>query len=153
METTRADRVALFGQDRQKPVIHGVRVGTLESAVQQAGGCVTYLDQPGTEPIVARTTVPIVAADVGAPALLVFENGDPSLPIITGVLLDGERAASPRLPAGKETVGSLEIEARRELSLRCGKSSVVLSSDGDVTIRGVRILSRARETNKVKGAT
>jgi hypothetical protein len=85
--------------------------------------------------------------------LLVFENGDPGLPIITGFVLDEAAALRPAQPNGRRPGAVLELEAGREIVLRCGKSSVELHADGEVIIRGVRILSRASQTNKVKGAT
>ena len=54
-----------------------------------------------------------------------------------------------RTPGG----GKRELTAERELTLRCGKSSLTLSANGRVTLRGKQILSRAEGQNRVQGAT
>jgi len=48
---------------------------------------------------------------------------------------------------------TLELEAADEIRLTCGKSSLVLRRDGTVVVRGVNIITRGSESNKVKGGT
>lgn len=48
---------------------------------------------------------------------------------------------------------SLDLEASDEIRLTCGKSSLVLRRDGTVIVRGVTIVSRASQSNKIKGGT
>lgn len=45
------------------------------------------------------------------------------------------------------------LEAKKELVLRCGKSSITLKKNGKVVIRGVNLINRAASTNKIKGAS
>jgi hypothetical protein len=98
----------------------------------------------------------------GIPVLLLFENGDPSLPIIVGIIHDTLYPTAPN----DDTIVSLErprnivvngkkrfIDAEEEIMLRCGKSSVILRKDGKIVIKGAQILSRASETQKIKGAS
>lgn len=96
------------------------------------------------------------------PVLLVFENGDPALPIILGIIRDSLYA--PALPEeitlpiedrlrdvildGKKVA----LEAKEKIVLRCGKSSVTLRKDGKILVKGTQIVSRASGTNKIKGA-
>ena len=47
----------------------------------------------------------------------------------------------------------VHLDASEEIRLTCGKSSLVMRRDGTVVIRGVRIVSRALESNKIRGAT
>jgi hypothetical protein len=47
----------------------------------------------------------------------------------------------------------VDLEATDEIRLTCGKSSLVLRRDGTVVVRGVKIVSRATESNKIRGAT
>ena len=47
----------------------------------------------------------------------------------------------------------VDLEASDEIRLTCGKSSLVLRRDGTVIVRGVRIVSRASQSNKIRGAT
>jgi hypothetical protein len=46
----------------------------------------------------------------------------------------------------------IEIAADEKLTLQCGESSIVLSGDGSVIIRGTRIVSRSKGINRIKGA-
>lgn len=56
---------------------------------------------------------------------------------------------APVLLHGKE----IEIRADSKLLLRCGEGSLSISRDGTIIIRGSRILSRSKGTNKIKGAS
>ena len=94
----------------------------------------------------------------GQPVLLVLENGDPALPIIIGVVSD----VLPKVPSlvqddgedGFELNGKrMSFEGQEEVVLRCGKASITLRADGQVVVKGTRLMSRASETNKVRGAT
>jgi len=46
----------------------------------------------------------------------------------------------------------LHIKADDGLVIECGKSSIILTKDGKVQIKGNDLLSRARGMNKIKGA-
>ncbi len=93
--------------------------------------------------------------------LLAFEAGDMSRPVILGVLhdrihpptCDDGRAVKPRPRSVTIDGESLTLEGKREVVLRCGKSSITLKKDGSIYMRGTRLLSRASETNKIKGAS
>jgi len=47
----------------------------------------------------------------------------------------------------------LDLEAADEIRLTCGKSSLVMRRDGTVIVRGVNIVSRASQSNKIRGGT
>jgi hypothetical protein len=74
------------------------------------------------------------------------------------VVQDKADTLQARLPAGQPvSVYSdkrrLDLDAAEEIRLTCGKSLLVLRRDGTVIVRGVRIVSRASESNKIRGAT
>jgi Domain of unknown function (DUF6484) len=92
------------------------------------------------------------------PVLLVLENGDATLPIIVGVVSDV--LPKPPSPVPGEVDDGFELNGKRisfegqeEVVLRCGKASITLRADGQVVVKGTRLMSRASETNKVRGAT
>jgi len=47
----------------------------------------------------------------------------------------------------------LMLEANREIRIKCGQGSITLKQDGSIVMRGRRLISRASEEQKIKGAT
>lgn len=94
------------------------------------------------EGIPARSTVRVTAADAGREALIAFENGDLALPIVTGLL-----QAPEELPA------RIEVQAGKELVLKCGPASITLTKDGRIVIRGADVLTRSSGSNRIKGGS
>ena len=109
------------------------------------------VDFSGNElgPIPARTA--IASASAGDTVLLVFDGGDPTRPIIVGIVRDRfEKSHPQRLKiAAKEII----VEGTEEVSLRCGESSLILRKDGKAILKGREVLSRASRSNRIKGAT
>jgi hypothetical protein len=99
---------------------------------------------PGGVPLCALSTIALAADDIGSRVVVVFQDADASRPIIIGRLQDNHclRVDNQRLV----------IEAGREIELRCGEASIVLTRAGKVLIRGNYVLSRSRGANKIKGA-
>jgi Domain of unknown function (DUF6484) len=126
------------------------------------------VDYPGNlmGPIKARSVVggPRTGDDnrhEGIPVLLLFEKGDPSLPIIVGIIHDTlyptpHEGATVSLERPDDIVvdGKKRVfDAEEEILLRCGKSSVSLRKDGKIVVKGTQIVSRASGTQKIKGAS
>jgi len=98
--------------------------------------------------------------------VLVFVN-ESSRPVILGVVSDrlwntpeaaGPIEAQAALPTGEPVAvhadkRQLNLEATDEIRLTCGKSSLVLRRDGTVIVRGVNIVSRAEQSQKIRGAS
>ncbi len=81
-----------------------------------------------------------------------------------GAAVVGKREGAARQSKAGETAGGgrhvgstrqrrLDLEASDEIRLTCGKSSLVLRRDGTVIVRGVTIVSRASQSNKIRGGT
>lgn len=99
---------------------------------------------------------------VGQPVLLVFEQADPRRPIIVGLLRDPLRPEPVRPELQLDLGGERDVvvdgerlvfEARQEVLLRCGKSSLLLRPDGKVLIRGTHLVSRSSGPNRIKGGS
>ncbi len=132
-------------------------------------GAKVLVDFPGNAlgPLPARTTLSldeetlVRAAAQRQGALLLFENGDPSLPLLVGLLqtpsetplLDALLAQPvPEAPQEVEVDGKrVVIEGRDEIVLRCGKASLTLRRNGQVLLRGVNIRTEADELQRIKG--
>lgn len=96
------------------------------------------------------------AITTGQAALVVFENGERDRPIITALVED-------RLSAPAESDGNLlaveadsdgrrvQITAKEEIILRCGKATLSLMQNGRVVVRGAHVETHATGTNRIKG--
>jgi hypothetical protein len=117
---------------------------------------VVRVDYPGNPfgPLDARSVVdlPRTAMVDGerTEVLLCFEAGDPQRPVILGIL----RVARVTEPAPEALSGDrLSFTAGQEMTFRCGEGSITLTADGRIVIKGTRLLSRASETNRIRGAS
>lgn len=101
-------------------------------------------------PVPAASTVALGAADTGIQVVIALQGGDARLPVILGKLL---RHATDAPPLAVRIDGErLVLAAEREIELRCGDASLVLTSAGKVLIKGNYVLSRSRGANRIKGA-
>lgn len=137
-------------------------------------------------PLRARATVALDRAAVdravvtGQGATLVFEDGDPRLPIVTGLVQSSQATtpfqdllvssgSAPRPAAAPMTsptglAGRLPLEARldgerivlegkHEVVLKCGEASITLRRDGKMVLRGTYVETYARGVNRIKGGS
>jgi len=147
-----------------KERITGAVVGTVTGF--ERGEVLVSVQNSGKVRLVARTlagfddaTLQRAARDQ-AQAVLLFEGGDPSRPLLVGLLrsptpLVDAILAEP-LPSQQEKVARVDgkrvvIEGREEVVLQCGKASLTLRPDGKVVLRGVEVISQADRVNKIRG--
>ncbi|WIG93877.1 DUF6484 domain-containing protein [Myxococcus sp. SDU36] len=141
------------------------RVGWLAGA-SASGALLVDFEGNRSGPLPARTTVAL-APDVirrasveRQGALLLFEKGDPALPVLVGLLQRDSPA--PLTEALLESLGTgpkeaqvdgkqVHIDAREEVTLTCGKASLTLRRNGDVILRGVNIRTEAEQVQRIKG--
>ena len=79
-----------------------------------------------------------------------FERGDADKPIIIGLLRPSaaDRTVVPDITLDGER---LVLSADRELVLRCGDATIILTRAGKVLIRGSYLLTRSSGVNRIKG--
>jgi hypothetical protein len=56
-----------------------------------------------------------------------------------------------RVPESPEPEKELLLEARENLTLRCGEGSITIRADGKILIKGIDLVSRAERMNRIKG--
>ncbi len=99
------------------------------------------------------------------PVALAFENGDPRLPIILGLVQDPPSPlrdllgapppaaeAAPRPLEAKVDGKRVVFRADDEITLECGAASLTLRRDGKILLRGAYVETYAEGTNRIKGA-
>jgi hypothetical protein len=132
------------------------------------GGAI-QVDYPGNPrgPLAARVSASLDAgtlsraAEQRQQALLMFENGDPALPIVVTLL--ATPSATPLIDAAleEEAVGlpeevvvdgeRLVLRGQEEIVLECGRASITLRRDGKIVLRGADILTVASGVQRIKG--
>lgn len=133
-----------------------VRVGTIVEIVDGRPHVTLGGDAAPVPARVACTAPPGLGSPhdwLDRPVLLLLEEGDPQRPIIVGLVGD----TLPGFTAGTTDVEvdgrRVMLEGREQVVLRCGDASITLTADGQVVVKGTRVVSRASESNKIRGAT
>jgi len=141
-------------------------------------GAQLLVDFKGSQagPVAARTTLVLdanalqeaVARRQGA--VLLFEEGDLSRPLLIGLLQEAsdtpcidlvlhqdeeQQAEAPPPPTTEAMIDGerVVLEGKDEVVLRCGKASITLRRNGRIVIRGTYLVSRAEGTNRIKGGS
>ena len=147
------------------PTIDGVKTGSI-SKIDENG--IVWVDFPGNVagPIKARLTgtsanqLRSAALPDTYTLLLAFEENDPSRPIIVDVFCENLKVSVPPIPVNRDEIDNVRIDgeivtfdAKKEIVLRCGKSSITLTRAGKVLIRGAYLLNRSSGVNRIKGGS
>jgi hypothetical protein len=96
------------------------------------------------------------AIAAGQQAVVVFEGGDRSRPLIVG-FIEALDQPQPDAPEGMPVVEAdvdgrrVRVTAQDEIVLECGSASVTLRRNGRVVIRGTYVETRSDGTNRIKG--
>jgi hypothetical protein len=133
-----------------------------------------FVDFPGNTagPVAATLAVAVEAQALKAAVtaqqkvVLLFENGDPALPFIMGLIQEPnpfplvealleEQSRGPKPPSTEAKVDGrrVVIEGKDEVVLQCGEASITLRRNGKVIIKGTYLESRATGTHRIKGGS
>lgn len=128
--------------------------GMLVQCLEGTDPVVEFEDTDGT--VVrhhAATTVELDSSVEGHPVLLMFLGGDRASPVITGLLAPGSARPKKisRTPKLELDAKELLLEADSQITLKCGKSSITLTRDGRIILKGKHLLSRATSVNRIRG--
>jgi hypothetical protein len=137
--------------------VHGVVIGVL-IGFQEEGRTplVIFPGQAGDAATPARTTHDVHGAHIGRDVVLMFENADPRLPIIVGLVQRPDGGPLPRtdLTAEIDSDGVRTVVAAREqLVLRCGAASITLTRAGKILIEGTYVSHRSSGVMRIKGGS
>lgn len=167
------DRKSSRIEDALQPVglpAHGVGrlpeivIGTIVHLGADGVAAVDFHGNPAGAPVPALSTATVAAEHLGREAALAFIAGDPQRPVILGLIMrpappapslqdePGAEAGAPALDARLDGE-RLVLTAGREIELRCGKASLILTRAGKVLIRGAYLLSRSSGVNHIKGGS
>lgn len=100
----------------------------------------------------AEVAVDLDPAHVGRDVLLCFPDGKKGVPVIVGIVRKAGESTLPRssldLVVDHDRV---VLSARSEVVLRCGKATISLNAEGQVSIKGANVVSTAYGTNRIRG--
>ena len=147
-----------------------VKVGILAPG-SKPGAVVVDFEGNSAGPLAARSVVALDELTIRdalmsrQPVVLLFENGEPSLPIIVGLVppdpgavllgtLLQAPAAAPAKPTEARGDGKrVVLEGAEEVVLRCGDASITLRRDGKLVLRGAYIETTATGLNRIRGGS
>ena len=135
--------------------VDGIVVARLVGFDDAGRPLVRFAEAPGPEPLAARAAPALSAEHVGRDVAILCESGNPTQPIIVGLMhrakIDAAETADP-VGSRREEV-DLDLSAQRQITLRCGKASITLTRAGKIIVRGTYVLSRSSGVNKIKGGS
>lgn len=135
------------------PSLPAATRGILTGFTERGEPLIDFPNNPAGGPIPAVATIDLAVSDAGRDIMIVFEDADPSRPVILGmVAVIGPRPAarSVEVTADGQRV---TVAADREIVLKCGEASITLTAAGKILIRGAHVLSRSSGTNRIKGGS
>ena len=100
--------------------------------------------------------VPCDLLETAGRGRLVLAEGDSVLVWLAGK--SGSRGVilgrvGPSRAEDSEAPEELVMEAKKNLTLRCGEGSITLREDGKILIKGKDLVSRAQRTIRIKGGS
>jgi uncharacterized protein DUF6484 len=130
--------------------LDGVVLGALVGFTETGVPLVDFPGNPQDNPVSARSTAELSPDDIGREVALLFEEANPSKPILIGPIVSLGPQAARRFSVDRDGE-RLELSAQREVVLRCGNASITLTRAGKILIRGDYVSSHSRGVNKIKG--
>lgn len=92
--------------------------------------------------------------------LIAFEENDIQRPVVIDVIHDRIEPSPSAMSLDRNNQDTVKIdgetvtfEAKKEIVMQCGKSSITLTRAGKVLIRGAYLLNRSSGVNRIKGGS
>ena len=149
-----ATRILAAAKAEENGAPGGADLGVLVG-VGPSGEAWVDVPRQGRRNVVARSTVALEAEHVGREVLLVcLATGEV---VINGVIREAGDATPTRAKAApleaQLDAERIVFSAQREVVLRCGRASILLSADGSVVIKGARLLTSATGVHRIRGGS
>lgn len=147
-------------------------IGVLAGFDAQGQALVDFAENTSQHALPAMSTVSLTQKQVGRELALLFANGDLASPVIIGAIhspLQDMLENFSESPAEEDTAVTLEsqqgldnvrvdgkrivFDAKEEIVLQCGASSITLTKAGKILIRGKYLLSRSSGVNRIQGGS
>jgi hypothetical protein len=142
-------------------VYSGIVIGTLADPAEDGRPMVYYPGIPGDKPLLAISTGSLGGHQAGREVALGFVEGNPALPIILG-LIQKTAASGQTTPLETSEYPRVDVQldgdrltltADREIVLKCGKSSITLTREGKVILKGAYLSTHSTGVNRIKGGS
>src|SRR5262249_4235602 len=136
--------------------INGVVIGTLAALRDMYEPLVVYEGQPGTAALPARTTIDLYGKHIGSEVVLMFEDADPSRPIVMGLVRRPAAWPLSEVPTQVQLDADgtrLVVNAKDQVVLKCGKASITLTAAGKILVDGTYVLHRSSGVLRIKGGS
>jgi hypothetical protein len=167
--TSQRESPAPTSQDA--PPVTTVLLGRIVSIDRQG---VPSVDFPGSSgSLAARVAIAATAQELlsamqaSRQVVLSFENGDPRLPILLGIVqpcaadvMDVAEPAPSQTSAEADAPQAIEVDvdgrrvrivAQDEIVLQCGSASITLRRNGRIVVKGTYVETYSEGTNRIKG--
>jgi len=147
-------------------------IGTLVEIGPQGHPLVAFSDNKSTLPRKAMTTLSLTPSHIGRQVALLFANGDINNPVIMGMIhsplqdmLENYEHSQSENKSDVELETDLKVddvlldgnkivfEAKEQIVLKCGESSITLTKAGKIMIRGKYLLNRSTGVNRILGGS
>lgn len=115
-------------------------------------------------PLIALTAITVnqcISNYIGQSVLLWVDDAENNRPIIIGFISDQfeefESKSNNEMTTFSESTLTIDgkqvnLEGKKEIILKCGHSSITLSQNGKISIKGKNIINRSSGNYRVKGA-
>ncbi len=101
--------------------------------------------------VTAQSMVSLDTSHLGNEVAIGFADSDPARPMVLGLIIQPEHAKPSQALQANIDGERITLQAQHELELRCGDAAILLTSDGNIQIRGTYITSHASATQRILG--